>query len=361
MRGARVVTVLLVAVLTLPAHAALPLGVGDVEDTAEEAIHQAQETVPSDPLADPTGDLEGEPWTTCRTVYRSGVGAALSTVGEQAQAEALDCREMCESARWFVKQQPGYQRVPDCDPFDGSSEPGPGDPDDVPSALPASSALPRIEGRTLHTHARDTDYDGAPSATIRSGPAPTPASPLDDASRLVLTLVTLAAVLLAPIVLHRRLSRDDLLDNDVRRAVLDAVQADPGRTAAEVARHVDVHYMTARYHLRLLCEFGEVDRRRLSGRIRFFPNHGRWGRRGKVLKDALASDKRRRIVTELLRDDELAAGDLSDRLDCARSTASFHLDRLVESGVIDRRRDGRHIRYRVRDDVRGRLLDLVTA
>ncbi len=59
---------------------------------------------------------------------------------------------------------------------------------------------------------------------------------------------------------------------------------------------------------------------------------------------ALADPTRRRIL-EMLRDTDLSAGDIAAEFSVAWASISHHLNVLAEAGLVDRERDGQHIRY----------------
>lgn len=78
---------------------------------------------------------------------------------------------------------------------------------------------------------------------------------------------------------------------------------------------------------------------------------------------ALSDPKRRRIL-ELLGDDERCVCELVDEMEVGQSLLSFHLKTLRDAELVDCRRDGRWIHYRVRQDalaeLRAHLLELAT-
>jgi len=59
---------------------------------------------------------------------------------------------------------------------------------------------------------------------------------------------------------------------------------------------------------------------------------------------ALADPTRRRIL-HLLKDGDLAAGELAAHFDMAFASVSHHLQVLRDSGLVQSRRDGQHIIY----------------
>lgn len=64
------------------------------------------------------------------------------------------------------------------------------------------------------------------------------------------------------------------------------------------------------------------------------------------LFQALADGYRVQVI-ELLRDQELCACDIAERLGITQSKLSFHLKALREAGLIEGRHEGRWIYYRL--------------
>jgi DNA-binding transcriptional ArsR family regulator len=61
-------------------------------------------------------------------------------------------------------------------------------------------------------------------------------------------------------------------------------------------------------------------------------------------------DSRRREILELVRDRELAAGEIAARFDVTRPAISQHLTVLKNAGLLDERRDGTRRLYRARPE-----------
>jgi DNA-binding transcriptional ArsR family regulator len=60
------------------------------------------------------------------------------------------------------------------------------------------------------------------------------------------------------------------------------------------------------------------------------------------------ADPRRRAILALVRDRELAAGEIAGRFDVTRPAISQHLGVLREAGLVSERRDGTRRLYRAR-------------
>ena len=66
-------------------------------------------------------------------------------------------------------------------------------------------------------------------------------------------------------------------------------------------------------------------------------------------------EPRRREILELIRDRELAAGEIANHFDVTRSAVSQHLSVLREAGLVDERREGARRHYRARPEGLGEL------
>ena len=60
----------------------------------------------------------------------------------------------------------------------------------------------------------------------------------------------------------------------------------------------------------------------------------------------VVTEPRRREILQVLGDSELAAGEIAAQTEVSFSAVSQHLARLLEVGVVEVRRDGRHRLYR---------------
>lgn len=69
---------------------------------------------------------------------------------------------------------------------------------------------------------------------------------------------------------------------------------------------------------------------------------------------ALADETRWRIVSELLVA-PLTVGELVGRLDVSQYNVSKHVRILREAGILETKRDGKHVECRVAEDFRTRL------
>lgn len=73
----------------------------------------------------------------------------------------------------------------------------------------------------------------------------------------------------------------------------------------------------------------------------------------------LSDPTRLRLLSRLHDDGELTVGELAERTGVAMANVSQHLNRLAVAGVVARRRDGKHVHYRIADPRLEELCDLV--
>ena len=71
---------------------------------------------------------------------------------------------------------------------------------------------------------------------------------------------------------------------------------------------------------------------------------------------ALADPTRRRVL-ELLRGEDLTAGEIADHFDMTKPSLSHHLSALKNAGLVDAERDGQNIIYSLNTSV---LQDLMS-
>lgn len=133
----------------------------------------------------------------------------------------------------------------------------------------------------------------------------------------------------------------DVLDIETRRAIYQELQETPGAHFSDLQRRLEMATGTLQYHLRVLEERGLLEVRRGDRYTRYYPSF-EVDRRDKQLLGLLRQSSTRRVLLDLLEHGESRLTDVSDRLDLAPSTVSFHLDKLREAEVVERPERGRY-------------------
>jgi len=124
--------------------------------------------------------------------------------------------------------------------------------------------------------------------------------------------------------------------NGVRAEIAGRIEDEPGIHFNEIVRTLDLAPGQVQHHLRRLIGTGAVVEESLYGRTHYYPpEFDDWER------SALALARRettRDVLLFLLRDGEARPTEVTDALGIARSTLAYHVDRLVEADVVEKRR-----------------------
>lgn len=145
--------------------------------------------------------------------------------------------------------------------------------------------------------------------------------------------------------LYSRIAKERLLDHGSRERLLDAIRAKPGQAVADLAERTGYPRNTVTYHLRVLEREGLVSSTR-NGRNRLFFAPGSLPQRANA--DGFAA---LRHETTLAMARAIGANPgvdqkaLCESVGLSPSLAHWHADRLVASGLVDKRREGRYVRY----------------
>lgn len=140
------------------------------------------------------------------------------------------------------------------------------------------------------------------------------------------------------------MSRDPVLELEMRRRIYHAVQQYPGLHVREVARQLDTSASLVEYHLNHLLERGLVTEMREDRYQRLYPAEG---------QAALLGDHERRLLGLLreaiplsvmlyMLDQEGATAkhkDICQALDLGKSKLTFHLKKLQAAGIVEKTPD----------------------
>ncbi len=150
---------------------------------------------------------------------------------------------------------------------------------------------------------------------------------------------------LAP--LYSRLAPSQMLENDARNAVYEHVKAHPGAHPSAIAETLNLGWGTVVYHLGKLEATKLVTSRNAHNRRCYFALTSDLDVDARTAVAAMSTDKARAIVDVVRASPGISQKDLSERLGISQALASWHVKRLVESGVLTVGREGRSNTLRV--------------
>jgi len=140
-----------------------------------------------------------------------------------------------------------------------------------------------------------------------------------------------------------------------RRAIYQHVADNPGVNFRALFEALDYAQGTVQYQLRWLADEGLIDVSDDGKYTRYYPA-AEFDTEDRVVMNALRREYSRRILAHLLTDGPLSTTALSDRIDKAQSTVSWHLSNLTETDLVTKEREGRRVVYDVSDPDRVRYL-----
>jgi predicted transcriptional regulator len=143
---------------------------------------------------------------------------------------------------------------------------------------------------------------------------------------------------------------------DTRDRLRTYVYDHPGTHFSALTRALNLAPGQVQYHLRKLRRGGTVVEEQLYGKTHYYPpEFGPWERRAIAL---LRRETARDVLLALLESGPDRPATVADEVGIARSTLSYHTDRLVEQGLIEKRADDGPMRLAVtRPTATAALLD----
>lgn len=127
--------------------------------------------------------------------------------------------------------------------------------------------------------------------------------------------------------------------SETRDRIATHIRAHPGVHFSELVRSLDLAPGQVQYHLKTLLSRGTFVEEPLYGRTHYYPaGYDRWERQALAL---LRRETARDVIAVVLDEGPVSPGTVAERLDIARSTLEWHLDRLVDEGIVTKRRDER--------------------
>ncbi|MCW8172210.1 winged helix-turn-helix transcriptional regulator [Natrialba swarupiae] len=147
--------------------------------------------------------------------------------------------------------------------------------------------------------------------------------------------------------------------NETRRQIEAHVQENVGIHFNELVRESEFAPGQIQYHVRRLIKGDHLVRAEFYGRTHYYPpSYDEWERAALAL---FRRETTREIVVHLIEHEPADPDSVADALDIARSTLEYHLSRLVEHEIVEKRYDDRkRVTLRLANpDRTGRLLSVV--
>jgi predicted transcriptional regulator len=149
------------------------------------------------------------------------------------------------------------------------------------------------------------------------------------------------ALLGAP--LFSRIQGPDLLEHPLRRALHQAVEANPGIHLKALARTVGRPRNTVEHHVRKLVASGLLTQHELNGYACLFVK-GQVDRRDQAAAGVLKSDAARRVLAAVVQAPGASGRDVAAQAGLTPTLVSYHVRNLQQAGLVEGQRAGRELR-----------------
>lgn len=140
---------------------------------------------------------------------------------------------------------------------------------------------------------------------------------------------------------------EEPLANESRRGLFETIHARPGISRTTLAEANGLSRSTVRYHVDVLQRARLVRPLVVFGQVRL----AEFGvpREHVEVRAALDDDGIAPVLFAVARQDDPSVSSLAEDLDRAPSTISYHLERLIDEGLVERNRSGRRVEVEVTD------------
>lgn len=142
------------------------------------------------------------------------------------------------------------------------------------------------------------------------------------------------------LVAHKLLTREEILDNELRARIMEHLQRKPGAYLGSIGRELSIPTSTLKYHLNILSAFDFVTAVK-KGRCRhYFPKKHRMSDLEKKMYAAIEHGPTRRIVEIVRLHPGISQGGLVRATGLSQSTVAWHMAKLEEMNLIRSHREG---------------------
>lgn len=142
------------------------------------------------------------------------------------------------------------------------------------------------------------------------------------------------------------------IELDTRRKIYELIVKSPGIHFREIERRLGIAVGSLQYHLHFLEKKNLIKIEQDEGYLRYFPVESPLSQNDKKILSFLRRKTSRHILIFLLNKSSANNKDISRGVGLSPSTVSWHLNKLVEAGVVRRRKKGRESFFEIEDPER---------
>jgi predicted transcriptional regulator len=141
---------------------------------------------------------------------------------------------------------------------------------------------------------------------------------------------------------------EDVLELETRRKIYEVINKNPGLHLSKISGMLGMRTSLAEYHLRYLEKHDVITVEKGTGFPRYYIK-GKVGTKAKHYSSILRQETVLSIVFLLLKNEMIQHKDILENMNCAPSTLSYHLNKMVHNGIIEVKRYGDKRGYKIKD------------
>lgn len=134
---------------------------------------------------------------------------------------------------------------------------------------------------------------------------------------------------------------------EIRKRLIDIIKNKPGIHFREIFREIDIAMGELEYHLHVLEKMEIISKTKTSYYTRYFPSY-ELGTEDKKIMGLLRQKILREILLFIISNEKPSHKDIAKEFGLLKSTASFHLNKLLINGIIEKEKNGRKVLYNVK-------------
>jgi predicted transcriptional regulator len=140
---------------------------------------------------------------------------------------------------------------------------------------------------------------------------------------------------------------DDILELDTRRKIYDLISKNPGLHLSKISEILNMRISLVEYHLRYLEKHDIITLGKETGFSRYFLKDkvGTQIKHYSILRQKTILN----IIFFLLKHETAQHKDILENTDCAPSTLSYHLNKLIKYDIIEVQRYGEMRGYKIKN------------
>jgi predicted transcriptional regulator len=135
---------------------------------------------------------------------------------------------------------------------------------------------------------------------------------------------------------------------DTRKMLLEIIRAKPGIHFRELHRESGLAMGELEYHLDVLEKMEIISKKKLSHYTKYYPT-AELGALDKKIMDILRVEILREILLFIISSESPGHGDIASEFHLIKSTTSFYLNKLIQNDLIEKKKIGRNVIYKVKE------------